>query len=93
VPGHRLLAEDELQDQPIDFLLLLVDVLVAQDDRVGQLMVPRLERLDGVAQSLTHALRHLRDPLPDAVDVALQGLLQVAGHGVLKGLRSQSFVG
>ena len=42
--AHRLLPHQELEAQPVDLLLLLVDVLVAQDDRVGLLAVAFLQR-------------------------------------------------
>jgi len=43
VDAHGLLPHEELEAEPVDRLLLLVDVLVAQDDRVGLLAAAALE--------------------------------------------------
>jgi hypothetical protein len=64
----------------VDLLLLLVDVLVAQDDRVGSLAIPGGEGLDAVAERLLGERRHLPDLLADALDVALERLFESAGH-------------
>jgi hypothetical protein len=80
VAGHRLLAYEELEAQPVGLLLELVDALVAQDHRVGQLAVALLEGLDAVQEGLLGERGHRRQPVADPVDLALQGLLQVRRH-------------
>ena len=83
VDAHRLLPDQELEAKPVDFLLFLVDVLVAQDDRVGPLPVAVLERLHTVPQRPLGEGRHLQDLLADALNVALERLLQTRGHDSL----------
>ena len=39
-PGRRLVADQEAEAESIELLLHLVDVAVAEDDRVGQVTVP-----------------------------------------------------
>ena len=78
--GHRLLAQQELDAEAVDLLLQLVDALVPQDDRVGQLQAPLLQGLEAVAECPVREVAHLGHLAPDAVDVPLEGLFVVSGH-------------
>ena len=80
VAGHRLLAQQELDAEAVDLLLQLVDALVPQDDRVGQLQAPLLQGLEAVAECPVREVAHLGHLAPDAVDVPLEGLFVVSGH-------------
>ncbi len=84
--GHRLLAHDELQAEPIDLLLQLVDTLVAHDHRIGGLAVAFGEGPHRGLQGSFGQAAHLSDLRADAFDVALEGLF-VVGHGRLPTLR------
>ena len=77
--GHRLLADDELQAQPVELLLQLVDALVAHDHRIGELPVVLRQRFHAAFQRALGQIGHLPDLRPDALDVPLQGLF-VVGH-------------
>ncbi len=81
--GHPdgLLPDQELEAEPVDLLLLLVDVLVAQDDRVGLLAVAAGEGLDAVPERPLREGGHLQHLLADALDVALERLFESGGHG------------
>jgi hypothetical protein len=81
VQAHRLLPHQELEAQPVDLLLFLVDVLVAQDDGVGLLPVALLQRRDAVLERALGERLHLEHLLADALDVALERLLESCRHG------------
>ena len=81
VQADGLLPHEELEAEPVDLLLLLVDVLVAQDDRVGPLAVAVGESLHAVPERPLREGGHLQDLLADAVDVALERLFESGGHG------------
>jgi len=76
-PGHRLLAHQELQTEPVNLLLQLVHVEVAQDDGVGDLAVALPQRLDTLGERLLGQGGHLRDLGANDVNVPLQRRFQM----------------
>src|SRR5204863_9955232 len=68
-PGRRLVADQEAEAESIELLLHLVDVAVAEDDRVGQVTVPAEHGPDATADR----------PLcqPALLDVLLADLVEV----------------
>ena len=69
--GHGLLTNEEFQAKPIHLLFRLVNLLVAKDDRVGQLPVAFLQGLHAIAQGSFPKLPHLGDLAADTVNVSL----------------------
>ncbi len=75
-----LLADEELEAKPIDLLLQLIDVLVAQDDGIGQLAVAPGERAQRIAQSRLRALGHFHHFRLNDFSVAQETFFVVRGH-------------
>ena len=59
--GHRLVADEELQAQPVKVGFQLVDILVPQDHAVGQLPVALHQRLQARVQCALAQYGHLLD--------------------------------
>ena len=60
----------------------LVDALVSEDDRVGELAIALAHRLNAFVQCPLGERPHFADLAADAVDVALQTLFQMRSHVV-----------
>ena len=69
---RRLLADDELQAQPVNLPVQRVDERIAKDDRVGELPVAAHQGGEHIAQILFCALGHFAEFRAEAVEIALQ---------------------
>ena len=70
--GHRLLADDELQAKAVHFPFQFVNILVAQDDRIGGLAIAAGQGLDAVPKGLFAEHGHFGEFAADAVNLTLQ---------------------
>ena len=73
--GDRLLAHDKFETEPIDLLFLLIDILVAKDDRIGQLPVIFDKRFHAIVQGHFGPIGHLDDIFADTIDISLERFL------------------
>ncbi len=81
--GHRLLAHQEFQTKPVELLLQLIDVLVAQNDRIGQLPVAFGQRAQAVLQRAVRQRGHFQDLAPNHFAVALEALFKMRSHTLI----------
>jgi len=81
---HGLLADEELEAEPVDLLFLVVDVLVAQDDRVSELPVVFGHRSHTVLERDFRERTHFGDLGADAVDVTLERGFEIGRHAALR---------
>ncbi|OQA37567.1 MAG: hypothetical protein BWY56_00847 [Acidobacteria bacterium ADurb.Bin340] len=70
--GRGLVAENEGQAQPVQFRFQVIHVLVAENDRVGDLAVPGKEGLEGTGEGPLVQIGHFQQLGPDHIAVALE---------------------
>ena len=75
----RLLTNEKLKTQSVNFLFQLIHLLVAQNHRVRQLTICLKERFAPVAQARLGQLCHAFDLATDQVNVALQTFFKLSG--------------
>ena len=80
-PRDRLLAHDELEAEPVDFLLELVDALVANDDRVRELAILVSQGCQAAFERAAAQAAHLANLATDPIHVALKCLFEVCQTG------------
>ena len=82
--GHRLLAHQEFQAEPVDFLLQFVDALIPENDRIGELTVALQESAHAVFEGPLAQFGHAGDLAANPVDVLLQTFFQVRCHVLMR---------
>ena len=75
--GDRLVAHQELQAQLIEFGFPLIEILIPQDYRIGQLPVPLRQGAQASSERALTQTRHLGDFVADEIHIPLQGLLKM----------------
>jgi hypothetical protein len=80
VAGGGLLPDHELEAEPVQLLLQLVDVLVAEDDEIRRLPLRRDEGVQRARDRALALLRHLAHLGADHVHVVLQARFELTRH-------------
>ena len=76
MPRHRLLPHEELEAQPVELLLELVDPIVVEDDRVGESAVLRHQRLEACRRRAFGERPHLGHLVSDEFDPLAEILVE-----------------
>ena len=80
----RLLPDQKLEAEPIDFLFLLVDILIPEDDGIGEFAIVFRDRLHAVLERAFREGAHFRHLGPNAINVALKRGFEVGRHARLR---------